>query len=120
MRCLPCNPEDIDELYAAMRAAVTAEGPVAVICRRKMCAGIPELEGKNDAHDVVSVKTASAYLERRGLGKAVEYLKRVQKSADPHGPYLGAGALGANRVVFGEAVVRCLQRMTLADRVAKV
>lgn len=121
MPCEVCDPEDLDQLYAAMRKVVCRDGPGAVICRRKMASGLKELEGRCDAHDVISVANAIAYLERRGLyAKGVEYLKTVKKSADPHGKYEGAGALDANRQVFGSAVVKCLKDMTEEERVARV
>jgi len=35
--------ESIDLLYDALRIAVTTNGPYALICKRPMCPGIPDV-----------------------------------------------------------------------------
>ena len=47
--------EDLDQLYPAMAEAVSTHGPTAVIAKRKMAVGIPDLEGSPHAHDVIKV-----------------------------------------------------------------
>ncbi|MBD1995554.1 transketolase [Leptolyngbya sp. FACHB-541] len=114
------DPEDIDDLYRRMCAAVTTDGPVALINKRKMCVGIEGLEGSTHGHDVIPVKLAIAYLESRGQTEAAEYLKNIEKPKNPY-TYLGSGdKQGSNRNVFGEAVVSVLSRMSEAERKEKV
>lgn len=84
MTCAEVNPEGpIADLYAAIRTAVLANGPYAVICKRKMCPGIEGVEGSNHGHDAVAVAKAVPYLEARGHTEAVAYLKSVVKTTDP-------------------------------------
>jgi transketolase len=114
------DPEDLDDLYRRMCAAVTADGPVALINKRKMCVGIEGLEGSTHGHDVISVDLAIAYLESRKQTEAAEFLKNIQKPKNPY-TYLGSGSKqGSNRNVFGEAVVSVLSRMSETERKEKV
>jgi len=79
------------------------------------------LEGEIEGHDVISVKLAIPYLESRGLNAAVEVLKSIKGGAkDPISSYIGAGAIASNRGTFGTTVVEILDRMSPADRKAKV
>jgi transketolase len=110
------DPEDIDDLYRRMCAAVTTDGPVALINKRKMCVGIEGLEGSTHGHDVISVDLAIAHLESHGQTEAVEFLKNIKKPKNPY-TYLGSGdKQGSNRNVFGEAVVSVLSRMSETER----
>ncbi len=112
--------EDLDNLYRRLCKAVTTDGPVAVINRRRMCAGIEGLEGSTHGHDVITVDLAIAYLERRGQNAAADYLKTIHKPTNPH-TYLGSGTrMGANRNIFGDAVVSVLGRMDPDERQQKV
>ncbi|NJL38905.1 MAG: transketolase [Leptolyngbyaceae cyanobacterium SM1_4_3] len=114
------DPEDIDDLYRRMCAAVTTDGPVALINKRKMCVGIEGLEGSTHGHDVISVDLAIAYLESRKQTEAAKFLKNIQKPKNPY-TYLGSGSKqGSNRNVFGEAVVSILSRMSETERKEKV
>jgi len=114
------NPEDIDDLYRRICAAVTTDGPVALVNKRKMCVGIEGLEGSTHGHDVIGVELAIAYLEAHGRTEAAQYLKDIKKPS--HGyTYLGSGdKMGSNRNVFGEAVVAILGRMSEAERKQQV
>ncbi|NJL23367.1 MAG: transketolase [Leptolyngbyaceae cyanobacterium SM1_3_5] len=112
--------EDIDDLYRRMCAAVTTPGPIALVNKRKMAVGIEGIEGSNHGHDVIPVKNAIPYLEKRGLTDAVNFLKNVQYPKQDY-TFLGSGdKMKANRVVFGEAVVKVLGQMSESDRKAKV
>lgn len=94
--------EDLDSLFARMCAAVTTDGPIALINRRKMCVGIKGLEGSPHGHDVIKVSVAREYLAERGYTAAVDYLNQVQKG--PSGPtYQGSDSksVGRNRDLFG-------------------
>ncbi|MBE9178930.1 transketolase [Oculatella sp. LEGE 06141] len=114
------DPEDIDDLYRRLCEAVTTDGPVALINKRKMCVGIEGLEGSTHGHDVISVEVAIAYLQSRGQTAAVDYLKSIKKPK-PDYAYIGSGdKLGSNRNVFGEAVVSVLSSMSEAERKEKV
>jgi transketolase len=108
--------EDLDDLYRRLCAAVTTPGAIALINKRKMCVGIEGLEGSTHGHDVISVKLAIAYLEARGQTAAAEYLKNIEKPEQTY-KFLGSSTkLGANRNVFGEAVVSILGRMSETER----
>lgn len=112
--------ENIDELYRRMCEAVTTDGPVALINKRKMCVGIEGLEGSTHGHDVITVNLAIAYLEAHGRTEAVEYLKNIKKPTHDY-THLGSGnKMGSNRNVFGEAVVSILGRMSEAERKKQV
>lgn len=111
--------EDLDSLYARMCKAVTCDGPIALINKRKMCPGIEGLEGSNHGHDVIKSATAIQYLEARGRQEAADYLKSVEKG--PGKPALrGSAGAGKNRSAFGKIVNGILDGMSEADRVASV
>jgi transketolase C-terminal domain/subunit len=69
---------------------------------------------------VIPVDLAIAYLEKRGQDAAVECLKSIPKLKNPH-TYLGSGTkMGANRNVFGDAIVSILSSMSETERKEKV
>jgi transketolase len=120
LKVLEGDGEDLDGLYSRISEAFTTEGPIAIINKRPMCVGIEGLEGSTHGHDVISVKLALQYLEQRGQTAAVEYLKSVEKPTNSY-TFLGSSdKLGANRNVFGEAVVGVLDRMSPEERKEKV
>ena len=113
--------EDLDALYARMCAAVTTDGPIALINRRKMCVGIKGLEGSAHGHDVIKVSVAKDYLTSKGRTAAVEYLNNVKKG--PSGPtYEGSCSknVGKNRDLFGKILNEILGGMSEAQRIASV
>lgn len=112
--------EDVDALYAQLRAACCSPGVQAVVAKRAMAVGIPGIEGQTHGHDAVAVKYALPYLEARGHLKAVQQLKAITKTKDPHGEYLGTGARAANRKAFGVVVSDLLDTMTPQDKKDKV
>lgn len=112
--------EDLDDLYRRMCEAVTTNGPVALVNKRKMCVGIEGLEGSPHGHDVIRLDLAIAYLEARGQTDAANYLKDIEKPKHTY-TFLGSGdKLGSKRNVFGEAVVSVLSGMSDAERKEKV
>jgi transketolase len=120
LKVLSGDGEDIDGLYARLCEAVTTPGPIAVINKRPMCPGIEGLEGSNHGHDVISVKLALQYLEKRGHTAAVEYLNNIEKPKQTY-TFIGSGdKWDSNRNVFGDAVVSVLAKMSEAERKAKV
>lgn len=113
--------EDLDALYARMCAAVTTDGPIALINRRKMCVGIKGLEGSAHGHDVIKVSVAKEYLTSKGRTAAVDYLNNVKKG--PSGPsYEGSCTknVGKNRDLFGKILNEILSEMSEAQRIATV
>ncbi len=120
LKVLEGDGEDIDDLYRRLCEAVNTPGPIAVINKRPMCPAIEGLEGSTHGHDVISVDLAVKYLEARGHSAAVEYLKNIEKPKQTY-TFLGSSdKWGANRNVFGEAVVNILSRMSEAERKEKV
>jgi transketolase len=120
IKILEGNGEDLDDLYRRICEAVKTPGPVAVINQRPMSVGIEGLEGTTHGHDVISVKLAIAYLEKRGLTEAVAYLKAIETPKNPY-TFVGSGSnWDSNRNVFGDAVVSVLDGMSEADRKANV
>ncbi|OKH34665.1 transketolase [Calothrix sp. HK-06] len=120
IKVLEGDGEDIDDLYRRLCEAVNTPGPIAVINKRPMCPAIEGLEGSTHGHDVISVDLAIKYLESRGHSAAVEYLKNIEKPKQTY-TFLGSSdKWGANRNVFGEAVVNILSRMSEAERKEKV
>ncbi|TFI54583.1 transketolase [Mastigocladus laminosus UU774] len=114
------DPEDIDDLYRRICEAVTTDGPIALVNKRKMAVGIDGIEGSTHGHDVIPVDKAIAYLEKHGQTAAVEYLKNIQKPKLPY-TFLGVSEKwDSNRNVFGDAVVSVLSRMSPEERKAKV
>lgn len=112
--------EDLDGLYQRICQAVTTEGPIAIVNKRKMCVGIEGLEGSTHGHDVIPVDLALAYLEKRGHSAAIEHIKGVTKNKQDY-TFLGASDnVGSNRNTFGEAMVKVLDRMGEAERKEKV
>ncbi len=112
--------EDLDSLYSRMCAAVTSDGPVALINKRPMSPGIEGIEGSTHGHDVIPVDKAIAYLEKHGQNAAADFLKNIKKPSNDY-KFLGVSdKLGSNRNVFGEAVVSVLGKMSDAERKEKV
>ncbi len=112
--------EDFDALFARFQKALAVEGPVALVNRRLMAPGIPEVEGKPGAHEVISVANATKYLEARGHAAAVEYLKSVQKPKSSY-TYMGSTTeQEKNRANFGKVVNGILAKMSLEERKARV
>jgi transketolase len=120
VKILEGDGEDIDGLYSRIIEAINTPGPVAVINKRPMCPGIKGLEGSNHGHDVISLKLALEYLESRGHNAAVDYLKGIQKPSNDYTFQGVSKEWGANRNVFGEAVVNILGRMSETERKEKV
>jgi transketolase len=125
MKCLVCPGEDLDALYAAMRAVCVENGPMAVVAKRKMCPGIEGIEGECHGHDAIAVDKAVKYLTKRGYTDAVAWLQgpAKNKTSDPRaGKYKGTDfkKVGANRAEFGVAVCNILGAMDEKERKEKV
>lgn len=112
--------EDFDALYARMVAAVRADGPVALVNKRKMAPGVPGLEGSHTGHDVIKTDLAIDYLRAHGHNEAVKYLENVEKvGGGVH--YRGCTKeTASNRTEFGKIVNGILDAMPEKDRKSKV
>ncbi|MFY9254881.1 MAG: transketolase [Fuerstiella sp.] len=113
--------EDLDSLYTRMCAAVTTDGPIALINRRKMCPEIEGLEGSAHGHDVIKTSVAISYLNSKGRTAAAEYLGTVEKG--PSGPKPRGSdnsSVGKNRDLFGHILNDILAGMSEEQRVASV
>ena len=110
--------EDIPALFHRIQAALTTEGPSAVINRRKMAVGIAGIEGSPKGHDVIPVDDAIAYLKEKGRDAAARMLATGGGKAAPPN-YLGSTADKVkNRDNFGKIVCDLLEEMP--DRQARV
>jgi transketolase len=112
--------EDWDALYGRMQKAIKARGPVALINRRLMAPGVPEIEGTHAGHDVIKKDPAIEYLTARGHTEAVDYLNSitVEKTSVS---YLGSSKDSAsNRTEFGTIVNGILDGMSMKKRKASV
>lgn len=112
--------EDIDDLYARMRQAFAAEGPVAVINSRVMAAGVPDIEGSYEAHDVVPKDAAIKYLKNRGHDDAVSFLEAVEPEKSGR-VYRGSSEeVSSNRKSFGNLVCELIADMDETERKQRV
>ncbi len=103
--------ENINELYGRIRNALLAEGPVALVNKRKMAINVPGIEGLPKGHDVIPVDMAISYLEEKGYSDAVQMLKET-KAEKSKTTYLGSTPETAkNRDDFGKVVCEILSDM---------
>lgn len=114
--------EDIDALWAAIAAIVTYDGPAAVVAKRLMAPGVADIEGSTHGHDVIPVKAAIKYLTARGYPTSTseDILNNIKPSSVPY-LYVGSTKeVGANRVVFGEAVNLVLDKLSKEEAAERV
>ncbi|KAH9170651.1 thiamine diphosphate-binding protein [Lactarius sanguifluus] len=109
--------EDIDALWGAFVKAVVA--------KRVMAPGVPDIEGSNHGHDVIPVKGALSYFKRRGYpDEKYNEIENILLNIKPSAvPYLYVGSTrenNANRVVFGEAVSAVLDGLSKEEAAKKV
>ena len=110
--------EEITTLYRRIQQALTAEGPVALINKRKMAVDIPGIEGSPKGHDVIPVDLAIAYLKEKGRDTAVSLLESSAIST-AGSVYLGSSKeTGKNRDDFGKIICDLIEEMP--DRQSKV
>ncbi|KII89654.1 hypothetical protein PLICRDRAFT_697529 [Plicaturopsis crispa FD-325 SS-3] len=122
LKVLTVEGEDIDALWGAVSEIVTYEGPAVVVSKRKMAPGIADIEGTTHGHDVIPVKAAIKYLTSRGYPESMssDILLNIKPTSVP---YLHIGStkeVGANRVVFGEAVNLVLDGLSKEEAIKKV
>jgi transketolase C-terminal domain/subunit len=112
--------ENFDTLYERFHKALNTPGPVALINRRLMAPGVPEVEGKPGAHECISVANATKYFEKRGLQAPIEFLKTITKQKSSY-TYLGSTKeQERNRGNFGKIVNGILAKLTPEERKARV
>ena len=103
--------EDLQNLYRRIQRALAAEGPMALVNKRKMAVGVPGIEGLPKGHDVIPVDMAIAYLKDKGHAEAVAALESSSK------PAAGAEFLGSsqdkakNRDNFGKIICDIIEKM---------
>lgn len=122
LKVLTVQGEDFDALWAALCEIIAFNGPAAVVCKRLMAPGVADIEGSTHGHDVIPVKSAIKYLTTRGYPEsmAADILNNIKPHAVPY-LYIGSSKeLGANRVVFGEAVNLVLDGLSREEAAKKV
>ncbi|KAI0734147.1 thiamine diphosphate-binding protein [Fomitopsis betulina] len=122
LKVLTVQGEDIDALWGALCDVIAHDGPAAVVCKRLMAPGVADIEGSTHGHDVIPVKAAIKYLASRGYPETMA--TNILNNITPHAvPYLYIGStkeVGANRVVFGEAVNKVLDKLSKEEAAKKV
>jgi len=120
---IPCDTgdgEDIDSLYTRMAKAITTNGPIALINKRKMAPGFPGVEGSCHGHDAFKPDHAIEYFEKKGNTEAIECIKSAPKVA-PRPKYAGSSdEVEANRGNFGTVMNEILGGMPSEERLASV
>jgi len=117
--------EDIDALWAAFAKVVTHQGPAAIVSKRLMAPGIPDIQGSPHGHDVIPIKSALAYFKLRGYptdkyAVIESILSNIKPASVPY-QYVGSTReTNANRVVFGEAVSAVLDGLSREEAARKV
>lgn len=84
--------------------------------------GVPDIEGSSHGHDVIPVKSALKYFEKRGWQPNVagDILNNIKPNSFKY-EYLGSSKeVAANRAVFGEAVNAVLDTMSKEEAAKKV
>ncbi|KAF5339243.1 hypothetical protein D9758_013290 [Tetrapyrgos nigripes] len=120
LEVITVDGEDIDSLWSGVAKVVNSNGPAAVVSKRKMAPGVDEIEGSTHGHDVIPVKAAINYLQKRGYPNFADILLNIKPHSQPY-LYIGCSKdLGANRVVFGEAVNGVLDKLSKEEAKAKV
>lgn len=85
-----------------------------------MAPGVPDIEGSTHGHDVIPIKAAVKYLEKRGLSSFAPFYDGIKPNPNPY-LYIGSSKeVGANRVVFGEAVNMVLDKYPKEEMAKKV
>ncbi len=103
--------EDIETLFRRIAWALSSEGPVALVNKRKMAPSVPGIEGLPKGHDVIPVEFAIDYLSARGRQEAVHILQNntdIKQTSN----YLGSSEeKGKCRDDFGKVICEILDTM---------
>ncbi len=113
-----CDGENYTELYDCITKSLEINGPVAVICKRAMGPGIPDLEGECQLHDVIPFDVGIKYLKERNQTKAVEMLEEVASAQQNKTAFefKGSGDTDACRKQFGKSITSILSGMSEDER----
>ncbi len=113
-----CNGEDYNELYDCITKSLQINGPVAVICKRVMGPGIPDLEGECQLHDVIPFDVGIKYLKEKNQTKAVKMLEEVASAQQNKTSFefKGSGDTDACRKQFGKSITSILSAMSKDER----
>jgi hypothetical protein len=88
-----------------------------------MAPGIIGIEGSPHGHDVIPVKAAVKYLQDRGydsIFNVEQFYQSIKATPSPFSFIGSTKELGANRVVFGEAVNLVLDKLSKEEAAKKV
>ena len=141
LKVVTVQGEDIDALWSGLAEVINYNGPAAIVAKRIMgpvsvsgtyeyivaynhihTQGLPDVEGTSHAHDVIPVKSALKYFEKRGWQPNVagDILTTIKPSSFQY-EYLGSSKeVAANRAVFGEAVNSVLDTLSKEEAAKKV
>ena len=113
-----CDGENYAELYDCITNSLEINGPVAVICKRVMGPGIPDLEGECQLHDVIPFDVGIKYLKEKNQTKAVEMLEEVASAQQNKTTFefKGSGDTDACRKQFGKSITSILSTMSEDER----
>jgi transketolase len=113
-----CDGENYTELYDCITKSLEINGPVAVICKRVMGPGIPDLEGECQLHDVIPFDIGIKYLKERNQTKAVEMLEEIASAQQNKTAFefKGSGNTDACRKQFGKSITSILSGMSEDER----
>jgi len=113
-----CDGENYTELYDCITKSLEINGPVAVICKRVMGPGIPDLEGECQLHDVIPFDVGIKYLKERNQVKAVKMLEDVASAQQNKTAFefKGSGDTDACRKQFGKSITSILSSMSEDER----
>ena len=105
--------EDIETLFRRIAWALSSEGPVALVNKRKMAPSVPGIEGLPKGHDVIPVEFAIDYLSARGRQEAVQILQNdTDTDIKQTSNYLGSSEeKGKCRDDFGKVICEILDTM---------
>ncbi|MDA3900916.1 MAG: transketolase [Spirochaetes bacterium] len=111
-----CDGTKIDIMYDKIRAVLSHDGPTALVTKRAMAEGIPEIEGTTDGHEAVPPEVAKKYLAARGYTDAVRYIDDVQKGAAPKSYRGSSDSWGKVRNDFGIQLSKQIQTIPSEER----
>jgi transketolase len=122
LKVVTVDGEDVDQLWGAISDIVTYQGPAAVISKRKMAPGIPDIEGSPHGHDVIPIKAALGYFAKRGYpeGFAKDIYDAIKPTKSSYEHLGSSKETAGNRVVFGEAVNLVLDKLSKEEAAKKV
>ncbi len=115
---IECDGENYNELYSSITRALESNGPVAIICKRVMGPGIPDLEGECKLHDVIPFDVAIKYLKERNHTETVELLEdtAAMHKEKVEFDFRGSGEKDACRKQFGKSITSILREMNENER----